>query len=195
MHLSAQFTDNSPFEEKNIDLQMKMFGSVQAQNALLCMLSVKFFFPEISLKEIIAGIEDSFLPGRFEIHKQIVLDGAHTVKSVKNTLETLKNIFPEKNYILLFACAGDKDFEDIIHLFKNTFKRIVFTDPESVRHCDGEKNLLTAEKAGISSEFIKNTDQAFNSIISQMQNDDILLVTGSFYLVSEIKTLINKQGI
>lgn len=168
---------------------LKLPGKVQAQNAAAAILAVKKVLPEISVTQINQGLSEATIPGRFEIHRNIILDGAHTVKSISNTIQTLKEIFPHKKYHLLFAIAGDKDINDIIPLFKNQFKTITFTEPETVRHCDSSKAFKIAESLKIPSILKKNLTEAFSTLRTKLKNDDILLVTGSFYLVSEVKKL------
>ncbi len=191
------------YEGSPVTLYLRMPGMQQAQNAFLCYTAVKKFFSDISEEEIKAGLENAVLPGRFEIHDNIILDGAHTVKSVNGTLETLINLFPDslnKPTLrrLLFACAGDKDVEDIIPLFARyggIFHQVIFTEPETVRNCNAEKNYLIAQKYGIEAKVIKNLQEAFISIISDAKADDKILVMGSFYLVSEVKQIMKEKGI
>ncbi len=179
----------------SIETELNFLGKVQAYNALTAIITIQNVLPFISAKQIAAGLKKAFLPGRFEIiNNSVILDGAHTVKSISNTFQTLKKLFPEKKYKLLFACAGDKDIKDIIPLFKDIFTRIIFTQPETVRHCDAEHTYLIAKQNSINSEVIKNLKEAYNTLKSTMNNDDILLVTGSFYLVSEIKQLITGES-
>lgn len=177
-------------DNSNIKTELKLLGKVQAQNAATAFVTIKNTLPFITDKQIEQGLSKAFLPGRFEIfNSNIILDGAHTVKSISNTLDTMKNLFPNKKYHLLFACAGDKDIEDIIPLFKDIFQTITFTQPLTVRHCDAEKNLAIATKNGINAQLESELKKAYITLKSSLKNDDILLVTGSFYLVSEVKQI------
>lgn len=173
---------------------LKMPGEVQVQNAAAAITAVRKAFPEITPEQIEQGLSKTFIPARFEISslcgRTLVLDGAHTVKSIKNTVETLREVFPERNCTLLFACAGDKDIEDIIPLFKGKFSRIVFTSPKTVRSCSSEKAFRTAKENGIDAETIDDLKTALCAIIRGLKESDILLSAGSFYLAAEIKELI-----
>lgn len=195
MNLSFDFTFAQKEKEK-YQMTLKMLGKVQAQNAQTALLAIKKALPGIKKNQIIQGLENTFIPARFEIKKigksPIVLDGAHTVKSISNTIECLKSVYPEKNYKLLFACAGDKDIEDIIPLFKNTFEKVIFTSPKSVRSCNSKKSFQLASKENIKCELIDDLKCAINTLISQAQKTDIIIVTGSFYLVSEVKELLSE---
>lgn len=178
---------------ENYETNLRLLGKVQALNAATAVMTVRTAIPAISKTQIENGLAKASLPGRFEVSDNIVLDGAHTVKSIQNTIKTLKSVFPDKNYHLLFACAGDKDIKDIIKLFKNNFDSITFTQPQTVRHCDAEKTFDLAKKIKLNAVLQKELSEAFSEIKSKITVKDVLLVTGSFYLVSEVKDLICRQ--
>lgn len=181
---------NKNEEETEISADLRLLGKVQAFNAATAAEAIKTAVPEISSETIQKGLSKAFLPGRFEIHRNIVLDGAHTVKSISNTIETLDAVFPGKKAHLVFACAGDKDIKDIVPLFKGKFSSVIFTEPKTVRHCDAEKTFLIAEENGISGKIEKDVERAINSALENAENKDIVLITGSFYLVAEAKQLL-----
>lgn len=183
-------TFSIPAKKLIISSDLKLAGSVQADNAATAALTASLIFPDIAQETISKGLSKAYIPGRFEIHSNIIFDGAHTVNSIKNTIASLKSIFPDSSYNLIFACAGDKDIKDIIPLFKDNFKSIIFTKPETVRNCNPKALLSTAESNGITAEIIENPEQALNKLKSEQKTDDILLITGSFYLVSEIKKIL-----
>lgn len=181
-------------DETRISTDLRLLGKVQALNAATAVKALKTALPEISDKTIETGLSKAFLPGRFEVLKNIVMDGAHTVKSVSNAIETLNSVFPEKKYHLVFACAGDKDIKDIVQLFRGKFSSITFTEPKTVRHCDAEKTLKIAAEHGVSGKIEKNVSLAIKSAIKTAENKDIILITGSFYLVAEAKQILKNEN-
>ena len=118
-----------------IKINLSLIGKVQAENASLACLCAKILFPEISEEIIEKGLNKCTLQGRFEIAKnplnkksEIIYDGAHTVKSIKGTLDSYKRIFHIENHkgILIFAVAADKDIEhiakEIIEKFNHAYQ-------------------------------------------------------------------------
>lgn len=191
--------------DDNFSIGMK--GKVQKENAALAAAAVKIFAPEISENAIKSGLSSVSLPARFEIidvqkiHKiqktypqaeALVIDGAHTVNSIKNTLETLHEVFPEKKYHLLFGCASDKDIAHIVPLFKNVFEKITITKPGESKHVDLQKicESFANEKIEFTAE--EDTEKAFtDSLKNASLENAVLLVAGSFYLAGAVKTLIS----
>ena len=177
---------------------MHLLGKVQVYNAFTALCAVKKVFPDFEKKYIEKGLENAFLPGRFEIVNKndatVILDGAHTPFSIKNTILTLKEVFPNKKYSLLFAVAKDKDVEDIVLNFKNVFSNIILTKPGTVRKSD----IKSAEKAFLKNEIKFLTEEDCNkacekALENARKSGSVLLVTGSFYLLSEVKKFFKEN--
>ena len=99
-----------------IEADMTLLGKMQAQNAAQAAITIKTIFPNLDENIIERGIAKAQLPGRFEIIENlknysdipaVILDGAHTLNSVKLTIDTLNKLYGEKKVNLLFACAAD----------------------------------------------------------------------------------------
>ena len=184
-----------------IETDMILLGRMQAQNATQAAIAVKKIFPNMDEGVIERGLAKAQLPGRFEIlqhpksYKEIpavILDGAHTLNSVKLTIDTLNKLFGEKKVNLLFACAADKDVKDIAQLFKYRFENIYVTKPGSKKHSDLEKEIEAFKNAELN--FTASSD--YKMVIKKAFDDsakagNILLITGSFYLLAEAKDFID----
>lgn len=202
---------SSPLFSRKISACLKLPGEFQAWNASLAACAVKMAVPSISEDAIEQGLEKACLPGRFEIVRPspspasdvsgsesttfMVLDGAHTVNSVRFTMQTFNKIFGTKKAHLLFACAADKDMNDIALLFKNRFERITITKPGEVKQSDIKTLENAFNSAGLS--FTKDEDYKDaikNAVRNAAKDNAVLLVTGSFYLVSEVKHILVERA-
>lgn len=199
---------DSPLFVRQLSFTTKMFGSFQAYNAFLSAAAIRLTNPQISEDTIEKGLSSVCLPGRFETVKiqskdssfnnekncYLVIDGAHTVNSINFTLETLNDLFPNYKANLLFACAADKDVNNIARLFSSRFDKVFLTRPGLTKSSDSEK--LKKAFADCKIDFIYDDD--FNKIIFESINESILenkilLITGSFYLASEVKKIIQSK--
>ncbi|WP_407427518.1 bifunctional folylpolyglutamate synthase/dihydrofolate synthase [Treponema sp.] len=191
---------SSKIFSRPIKTTLQLTGKFQAENAALAAIAVKTVLPDLSEDIIERALSKAKLPARFEILKNpvsekslIVLDGAHTVNSVKFTMETFRQVFGEEKgkRILLFACAADKDAKDIAPLFKNKFDSVFLTKPGNVKQSD--MNTLskafndTQINCEISEDFVM---QIQKSIKKAGEEKAVLLVTGSFYLIAEVKKIL-----
>lgn len=186
--------------------QTKMFGEFQARNAFLAAAAVKMIHPEISEETIEKGLSKVSLPARFEIveceknsgdanstENEIVIDGAHTVKSISLTMQTFEQFYKGRKANLLFACAADKDVEHIAKCFSGRFEKVVLTKPGLTKSCNTEKMKTAFSDAEIDFDYNEDFENAIKDIIAQSKKeDDVLLITGSFYLASEVKKVFQK---
>lgn len=185
---------------RTITTEMSLLGRMQAQNAAMAAITIRKIFPNLDEAIIEKGLAKAKLPGRFEIINkvksyegipQLILDGAHTYRSISLTLDTLNKLYDNKKAILLFACAADKDIKDISKLFKYRFEHIFVTKPGDKKQSDIGAEIEAFTNAGASftadSNYKKLIQQAFETASKE---GAILLVTGSFYLLSEVKKFL-----
>ncbi len=172
--------------------------AVQAQNAALAAYVAKSLIPDLDESTIERGLAAAWLPGRFEILRSsppIILDGAHTVRSVSLTLETFFSIYSGKAH-LLFACAADKDVESIVELFVGRFDKVTLTRPGDRKASDidrAEAAFKRAFRDEKPASLAVNPDWriAIDSAIAEARRENApLLVIGSFYLVTEAKRIL-----
>lgn len=188
----------SPFFSRPLKTTTRLLGDFQAENALNAAIAVKLALPDLSEDIIERGLSRAFLSGRFEITDTVpplVLDGAHTVKSISYTLSTFRTVFPSVKPTVLFACAADKDMKDIAPLFKDFYSKLFLTIPGLTKQSNLEALHEAFKSKGLAHEYSED----FVSVIKQAlmtarKKNEPLLVTGSFYLVSEVKKYLAENS-
>lgn len=183
-----------------IKTKLKMLGKCQVLNAAQAAIAIRKVLPNLDEAIIERGLAKAQLPGRFEIIDKVpghtgiphlILDGAHTLNSIKLTLETLGRMYDDQKVNLLFACAADKDIKDISQQFKYRFEHVYVTKPGNKKQSDINAEIQAFKNAEIDftadADYKKMIQKAFSE---SSQNGAILLVTGSFYLVSEVRKLM-----
>src|SRR5699024_10560191 len=174
------------------DVQIQMVGGYQISNAAVALTAflVMMSKHQISVKtsQIKKCLQQTTWPGRFEkVNDEplIVLDGAHNVPAIKGLTKTLKAKFNDQHVYILLAVLEDKQFNEMIaELTKLSHVTIVLTKFHAPR--------ATLKKDELDSKYdqIKMFDQwneGFLTLINEMSADDMLLITGSLYFVSEVR--------
>ncbi|MGL4987267.1 MAG: bifunctional folylpolyglutamate synthase/dihydrofolate synthase [Treponemataceae bacterium] len=187
-------------QKKKITFCMNLLGKAQAENAMCIIFAIKKFFPEISSSVLINGIKKTKITGRFEIFTlkkysiSVIFDVAHTHDSLKSTLNAYQKIFSKQKAFLLFSCAGDKNISRLAKTFRKVrFQKIFVTIPGNFKKTNfiQLKNSFFKLSKKTKSDF--SADENFSSIINNVFREAIenkiktILVTGSFYLVAEVK--------
>jgi dihydrofolate synthase/folylpolyglutamate synthase len=190
-----------------LSAKLSLVNEIQASNAALAAYTVKTLYPDIAEDVIERGLSRAWIPGRFEIVRgdvPVVLDGAHTVRSVQLTLDTFRKVFPEAAHgsaHLLFACAADKNVDSMASLLPGLFSRVTVTRPGDRKSSDidHEGNAFRAAFGAAGAAELR-IDADYRLAIQESYRAAVsagvpLLVTGSFYLVAEVKkTLFSRSA-
>ncbi|MGL5520708.1 MAG: glutamate ligase domain-containing protein, partial [Cetobacterium sp.] len=139
------------------------------------------------------GIENVKWQCRFEIistdKNVIVLDGAHNEDGMKTLCDTLKKGFKKNEIVAIVSILKDKDSKKILEILEENVSKIIFTSlSENPR---GQSALELFEKSNKQNkDYRENIVEAFN--LSKVENKKIILLCGSFYLLSKFKEEVLK---
>ncbi len=127
---------------------------------------------------------DVQLPARFEMVQQnprVILDGAHNRAKIRHTVEQLKKI-PYKKLHVVVALAANKERSILDELFSMSYAvyPTKFSDP-------GRASMdPTKFKPG--ARAFSDPYQALDAALRAALPEDLVLITGSFYLAGELRT-------
>jgi dihydrofolate synthase / folylpolyglutamate synthase len=183
------------------NLSISLLGAHQIENASLALrviekLSVIGY--QFSVGQINNGLKQAFIPGRLEIIKRnplVIVDGAHNPEKVKALCKAMKDIFPHRKIISIVAIKQDKNAKEMITQLLNISTEIIFTQYKlkidtgdiisypiheledmvgQIKH-----TRFVISKADISKAYLYARERA--------GDDDLILITGSLYLMGEFK--------
>ncbi len=186
----------SEFFYGDMKLKVRLCGAHQIANMITAVEAMKklcdygFCVGEQSIKD---GIYDFVIPGRMEIVSEkplIILDGGHNEGCLKALRAMADKYLQGKKITLLMSFMKDKDYESALSIIAPLSENIVFTQTDTLR---GEVPETLAEKAKPYSRNIfccEEPADAYKKALSLTDEDSVLIVTGSFYLVSEIRNML-----
>lgn len=164
------------------------------QNAALALQAMFLLDLDISNENLNAGISQAVLMGRFQIIDRgyvLLLDVAHNPHAAKHVAENIKRYFPKNNIHVVLAMLADKDIEQtLLNLQKISSSWYV----ASLKNSRGSEAKMLYNMLQISSQnsvsMFESVQEAFHKAEQDMQRDDVLLVTGSFYTIASVLELI-----
>jgi dihydrofolate synthase/folylpolyglutamate synthase len=177
-------------EEETFRLSMP--GGHQAENACLAYLALINILPQIEMDAYRKGFVKATLPGRFEIFSlksPLVLDGAHTALAVKNVVKTFKDLFTQKG-ILIFGSVIDKDPAMMAQYLAPGFSHIIISRPGTFKQSSPEELFRLFSKLNKNTVLCLEPEEALEKALILSKGHIPILVTGSFYMVAEIRKLI-----
>ncbi|MGL1890319.1 MAG: bifunctional folylpolyglutamate synthase/dihydrofolate synthase [Spirochaetaceae bacterium] len=175
-------------ETNNISYKLGLQGAVQAQNALLAKTVIETILPNIDKIDIEKGLKNTKLPGRFQIKEldnPIILDGAHTVRSITDTVNTFNGLYNQGT--IIFGVLKGKDIMEIVKIISKNFSKIIISTPGNFKESDLHEVESYFNILNCKTELIKSPESALNRA---KEYNRPILVTGSFYMAGEIAKLI-----
>lgn len=181
-------------------LPVPLPGEHQALNCALALAAVDslktsgFNIPEAQLHE---GLARTSLPGRMELlwdQPRILVDGAHNAASVGALMRCVGAHVPYDSMVCIFGCCEDKDISAMLEKVALGGDKIIFTRAKSNPRAADPDELQRefAEKSGKMSQVARTLPEALDLASRAVGRDDLIVVTGSFYLVGDCKKYLSE---
>jgi dihydrofolate synthase/folylpolyglutamate synthase len=177
-------------------LEMPLAGPHQLLNAATAIATAEQLHMQglaISVGGIRQGMKEVQWEGRLEtISRQpwIVLDGAHNRDSARCLREALLTCFHYRRLILVLGISANKNLAGIIEELTPLAAITVATRALVPRAAPPQRVADLAAQWGAEAIVEEDTQKALALAITAMRPDDLLLVTGSLYLVGDAKRLL-----
>lgn len=170
-----------------LTVKIPLVGRHQVENTVGVITAARAL--GISDEFIKKGIESTVIHARMEIISRspvIMLDGGHNPECAAALENVLVRFAGDKSITALIGMMADKDTKDYLAAILPHCKTAVFTKPSNPRAED--ENVLLREGKCFCRDVVsvKDPKDAYKKAESLVKNGDMLLVCGSFYLLSDI---------
>ncbi|MBJ7572240.1 bifunctional folylpolyglutamate synthase/dihydrofolate synthase [Bacillus halotolerans] len=174
------------------DIRTSLIGTHQRQNAALSILAAEWLnrenIAELSDAALRSGLIKAAWPGRLELvqeHPPVYLDGAHNEEGIDKLTETMKQRFPDSDICVVFSALKDKPYHDMIKKLETIAHSIHFASFDFPR-ASLAKDLYDASEIS-SKSWNEDPEHVIKLIDSKKGSNDIVLITGSLYFISDIR--------
>jgi dihydrofolate synthase/folylpolyglutamate synthase len=181
----------------SLDLHPRLMGSYQRHNvacavgAVLCLRERGYEVPDEAIER---GVAQAWLPGRMQVVGQsptVVLDGAHNSDAAESLMRTLPQLFKYRRLVLVFGMLHPHEPRVVFHHLLPMAEVAIFTRAPSERaHAPAELLACaacwqqeTGNRYPLEMVVCESPHDAFDLARRHAGVDDLILVTGSFYLV------------
>lgn len=179
------------------NLRSALAGAHQLDNAGLAiaalwwMNAAGFATEETAVRTGLATVR---WPGRFEQvaranHPPLVLDGAHTPAAAGALARTLAETHPGRRATAVVGLAADKDADDFFAALAPVVGRVVATRAASPRAAAPADVAAAAGRQGLPAATAPSVAAALAA--ARRAGDELILVTGSLYVVGEAREALN----
>lgn len=180
------------------DINLTLAGEFQIQNACLAIQAAKLFLAQkFNPDAIKSALSTSQFMGRFQtIQKSppIMLDGAHNESKMRALAKSINPLYKGKQLIALISFKKGKDLNLIIEEFiKLNLKTVIITEfvweyYDKLESYPAESIKIQLEKyrKDINIIIVKDPIMAFQLAKKTQNREELLLVTGSLYLIGTL---------
>jgi dihydrofolate synthase/folylpolyglutamate synthase len=192
------YTEHSRLEH----LPVPLAGTHQATNCGLALAVVDmlknsgFECPE---DRVTIGLDNTKIEGRMQLvwdQPRILVDGAHNPEALGALMKCVGAHVPYDSMVCVFGCCQDKDIGAMLDMMNFGADKVIFTKASSNPRAADPADLQRAfmERSGKMSQTASTLPEALEIAARAVSREDLLCVTGSFYLVGETMKHLNKRG-
>jgi len=182
-------------ESQYMHIPVPLFGEHQSTNCALAISAIDqlqhfgFKFDDLALYKSLA---ETKIAGRMEIvwdRPKIIVDGAHNPTALQTLIKSIGAHIPYDSMVCVFGCCQDKDVTGMLNKIALGADKIIFTKAEGNPRAAEPKILQKqfAEISGKMTQVAETLPEALEIAAQAASREDLICVTGSFYLVGDTK--------
>lgn len=203
LDFTAYTTNYSSFEFvfgsfKIQNISLSMIGSRQVENATTALSTFITYCRQYNINfeedKIKKALNQTRWQGRMQVlmdNPTVITDGGHNTEGLEKTFSEIKQIFPNKKIITVYSFLKDKETTSMFDIIKQNSDRKIATQISISRGMTEDDFRNLGETV-----FISNPLDAIKKAISMADENSIIVITGSLYLVGEVLdgwSSLNKQ--
>ena len=182
---------------ESYEIEISMPGRHQVQNAVCALYALAVLNREgkirVDKQAVLSGIKEARQNGRLELMGRkpyVLIDGAHNPDGAKALTETIRRFFSGKRILMVIGFLADKEVDEALDYFLNITKDFVATEPDNPRKLAASELAAEIEKKGGSAVVKPSVKEAAEYALSQKEDYDAILFSGSLYLIGAVRGII-----
>jgi dihydrofolate synthase/folylpolyglutamate synthase len=182
------------------DVRLGVRGSFQIENATVALGALEALEEKgyrVSEKSIYQGLATVRWPGRLEVVRespQIILDGAHNPAAAESLKKALQEEFDYHHLYMVMGIMQDKEVAAIMAEVVPLAAVLIASSPRNPRAMRAQRLAEIAQHYCSAVTVIEDVGEAVAYAQEVVQEDDLILVTGSLFTVGEAKDYLVSKG-
>lgn len=181
-------------------LSPRLPGRFQLQNALNAVAVAQVLRGRnfrVTHENIERGIAEALWPGRLEklqSSPDIYLDGAHNPSAARELARFLQENFAGRRVVLIFGAMRDKAVDEVTGTLFPHVSEVIFAQPNSPRAVSAVQLAQMAGHHANHFVVISDAEAALETAIEKAQPSDAIFITGSLYLVGQLRHALRTRA-
>ncbi len=178
------------------DVFIPLFGAHQCENAAAALAGAQGFLGDVLSDDVVReAFERVRAPGRLEVVRTrplVVLDGAHnTAGAVAAGAALAEDFSGARRVTLVMGCLRNRDPGDLLAALAGGREvSVISCTPPSPRALPSSAVVEAARRAGFEAEDGGEVTEAVARAFEVADDDDLVLVTGSLYVVGAARSFL-----
>jgi len=178
------------------NIELGLAGKHQIENAKIAVLLAEALQADFNIRptDIIEGLRQASHPGRLEFRDRFLFDGAHNLAGAR-ALRAYIDEFIDRPITMIFGAMKDKDIAGIATALFTKADKLILTQPENPRALlPTELEAFVKERSEIENVFTSRPVKSALQLAREVTPDNgVIVVTGSLYLVGEVKRILQNE--
>ncbi|MGG1515767.1 folylpolyglutamate synthase/dihydrofolate synthase family protein [Paenibacillus oryzisoli] len=181
-------------------------GEHQLKNAAVALMTLEvlrqYYACIVDDEDLYRGFEATRWPGRLEMVSQeprILIDGAHNPEGAATLAAALQNVYSYRKLHMMIGMLATKNHTGYLRHILPLVDTLIFT--EANFHKKGDAAMLADLARELLREIDRDVDivierdwkQALHVLTSRTEQDDLAVVSGTLYLISDVRSWITYQ--
>ena len=182
-----------------IDILLPLLGEHQIINLSVAMQAIEVLnnknIIDISIANIVKSIKNVSWKGRLEVlsnNPYVVIDGSHNIQGIKTLSRNIKKYFKYENLYLILGILADKDVEEMIKIITPMAKKVYSVTPNSIRGELAESLKDEVSKFNKNCKAFDKYEEAYLEALNDASEKDLILASGSLYMIGDMRKIIRK---
>ncbi|MDD6431942.1 MAG: bifunctional folylpolyglutamate synthase/dihydrofolate synthase [Lactobacillaceae bacterium] len=182
--------------------QLGLAGDYQVENAAIALTATQLFLQKQGLPvdqlALRQGLANSQWPGRMEVVNDeplVLLDGAHNLPGMQALVKSIQDDFADRDVYILVAILADKQYDlmlgELASLGNVHLTVTNFAGPGPKRPSADLTQVAAQLPSRYPIQVADSWQAGFQQVASQLSSEDVMIVTGSLYFISEVRHLFD----
>ncbi|HJA27787.1 MAG TPA: bifunctional folylpolyglutamate synthase/dihydrofolate synthase [Candidatus Limosilactobacillus intestinigallinarum] len=182
--------------------QLGLAGDYQVENAAIALTTTQLFLTARGLPldqaALRQGLAASRWPGRMEVvntEPLVLLDGAHNLPGMQALVKSIRDDFADRDVYILVAILADKQYDlmlgELASLGNVHLTVTNFAGPGPARPSADLATVAQQVTSRYPIHGAANWQTGFQQVASQLSAEDVMIVTGSLYFISDVRHLFD----
>ncbi|WP_411830156.1 bifunctional folylpolyglutamate synthase/dihydrofolate synthase [Paenibacillus alba] len=181
-------------------------GEHQLTNAAVAVMTLEvlrqYYACIVDDEDLFKGLQGTRWPGRLEMisnEPRILLDGAHNPEGAASLAAALQSVYSYRKLHLMMGMLSTKNHTGYLRHILPLVDTLILTEPDFHKKGDASKlaelarDLLREMDRTVEIVVEHDWKQALEVLTSRTEQDDLAVVSGTLYLISDVRSWITYQ--